>query len=311
MIRLCFSFMLVAAIGCSKAPEPPKKDEPKGKTESGSGPAPAPKPEPGHGPTSPSAPPPKILEPSDPIQQIAERFITDLRAAAEKPEPIPADVLGRLSPNFLKIIGRPMLSAEDKKLGYSPGAASAWLKNMGVKLVGIGLPTGYGSPTVAVLTGSFGNGSGRFLMRLTFHEGWKVDWLCLGVHPATMPKPTSPEGPYQDFAVVAFLDAITSTSTGKDERIRLLGGLLTTKMKNALAEPFDGDKARGEDYNPSKLGLWMDDRAKGVTGISWSSAGPDAFKVELPLSGERPAYTLKLVKGAAPGEWLVDEFTKQ
>jgi hypothetical protein len=310
MTRLCFAMGLVAAIGCSKATEPPKVDAPKPEEKKSDGQPTPPNPGPST-PQSPAPPSASVLAPNDPIQQVAERFITDLRMASEKPEPLPAEMLARVSPAFLKIIGRPLLSDADKKAGWSAGAASTWLKNIGTKLVGIGLPTGYGSSQEAVLVGSFGNGSGRYLMRMTFAEGWKVDWLSLGVHPVPAVKPTSPESAYQDFTVLAFLDAITSTATAKDDRVRLLGGVISTKMKNAVAEPFDGDKARGEDYNPSKLGLWLDERAKNVTGLTRTPDGPDSFKVEMPLSGVRPVYKLKLVKGAAAGEWLVDEFVKQ
>ena len=310
MIRLCFAFALLALIGCGKATEPPKVEEPKPAEKKD----PEPKPGPEAGgelPIIPPAPGPSILAPTDAAQQIAERFITDLRNASDKPDPLPAELLARVSPAFLKVIGRPLLSDADKKAGYSVGAASDWLRNIGTKLIGIGLPTGYGSPTAAVLTGSIGNGSGRFLVRMVFLEGWKVDWLALGVHPAATVKPTSTEGSYQDFAVLAFLDAITGNATSKDDRVRLLGGMMTAKLKNAWAEPFEGDKARGEDYSPSKLGLKMDELSKGVTGFSRTPDGADSFRVELPLFGERPAFKLKLVKGAAPGEWLVDEFTKQ
>jgi hypothetical protein len=310
MMRLWFALALAAAVGCSKATEPPKVDAPK--PEEKKDPTPAPKPGPETPNITPPAPPgPSVLAPNDPIQQVAERFITDLRMASEKPEPLDSSVLDRVSPAFLKIIGRPLLSDADKKAGWSAGAASAWLKNIGTKLIGIGLPTGYGSSQEAVLVGSFGNGTGRYLMRMTFAEGWKVDWLSLGVHPVPPVKPVNAADAYQDFTVLAFLDAITSTATAKDDRVRLLGGVISTKMKTAVAEPFDGDKARGEDYNPSKLGLWLEERAKNVTGLTRTPDGPDAFKIEMPLSGERPAYKLKLVKGTAPGEWLVDEFVKQ
>jgi len=311
MTRLCFAIALATMLGCSKATEPPKVDDPKPGEKKEPAPKPGSETPPGPAPTPPSPPAPKVLAPNDPIQQVAERFIADLRTAADKPDPLPAEMLARVSPAFLKTIGRPLLSDADKKSGWSAGAASAWLKNIGTKLVGIGLPNGYGSMSEAVLLGSFGNGSGRYLMRLTFSEGWKVDWLSLGVHPVPAANPTSPDAAYQDFAVLAFLDAITSTATAKDDRVRLLGGVISTKLKNAVAEPFDGDKARGEDYNPSKLGLWLDERAKGVTGITRTPDATDAFKIEMPLSGVKPVYTLKLVKGAAPGEWLVDEFTKQ
>lgn len=311
MNRLCIAVALLSLVGCGKATEPPKVDDPKpGEKKDPPSPKPGPV-DPGNPPTPPAPPGPSVLAPDHASQQTAERFITDLRAASDKPDPLPAELLARVSPAFLKIIGKPVLSDADKQAGYSAGAASNWLKSIGAKLVGIGLPAGYGSTSEAVLIGSFGNGSGRYLVRMTFQGGWKVDWLSLGVHPMPAAKPTSAESAYQDFAVLAFLDAITSTATAKDDRVRLLGGVISPKMKNAVAEPFDGDKARGEDYNPSKLGLWLDDRAKGVTGFTRTPDGADAFKVELPLSGEKPAYALKLVKGSAPGEWLVDEFTKR
>ena len=43
----------------------------------------------------------------------------------------------------------------------------------------------------------------------------------------------------------------------------------------------------------------------------WLPADGDTFKIELAKGEAKTAYTLKLVKGATPGEWLVEEFTKQ
>jgi len=313
MTRIVMGLALLAGLGCSKATEPPKVEEPKPGEKKTDPPAVIAGPQApiGPGPTPPAPPGPTLLAPNDPIQKVAEGFITDLRAASDKPEPVPAELLARVSPAFLKVIGKPLLSDADKAAGYSASAASNWLKNTGAKLVGIGLPTGYGSPTSAVMTGSFGNGTGRVLIRMTFQGGWKIDWLSLGSVKADLAKPTSPDGPDQDFAAMAFLDALTSTAMPRDERIRLLGGTMSAKLKAAWAEPFDGDKARGEDYNATKLGLELDKYAKIVTGIRRTPEGADSFKIELPLSGEILSYTMKLTKGAAPGEWLVDEFTKQ
>ena len=313
MMRIVFGFALVLAVGCSKATEPPKVEQPKPGEKKTEPPAVIPGPQApiGPGPTPPTPPGPSLLAPNDPIQQVSERFITDLRAAAEKPDPLPAELLARVSPAFLKVIGKPLLSDADKAAGYSASAASNWLKNTGTQLVGIGLPTGYGSPTSAVMTGSFGNGAGRVLIRMTFEGGWKIDWLSLGSVKADLAKPTSPDGPDQDFAVMAFLDALTSTAMPREERIRLLGGTMSPKLKAAWAEPFDGDRARGEDYNATKLGLELDKYAKIVTGIRRTPAGANGFTVELPLSGRVLNFDLKLTKGAAPGLWLVDEFTKR
>ena len=304
--------LAVALVGCGKA-EPTKPEvSGSGKTETPpiAGPTIGASTT-GIAPLAPTPPAPAFLEPTDPTQQLAERFIADLRIASDKAEPLPAELLNRITPAFLKIIGKPLLSDADKKHGYSDGAASNWLRHVGTQLVGIGLPTGYGSPNAAVFVGSWGNGAGRFLIRMVFAEGWKIDWVSLGTIKAPAQKPTSTEGSYQDFAVLAFHDALTGNATSRDDRVALLGGATSPKLKNAWAEPFEGDKTRGYDFNATKLGLKLDELGMGVTGFSRTSDGVDSFRVELMKGEAKTAYTLKLVKGATPGEWLVDEFTKQ
>src|SRR5262249_20633809 len=115
-------------------------------------------PQTGGSPVAPNAPAPSLLTPQDPIQQAAEKFIADLRAAAEKSDPVPPALMGRVSPAFRKAVGKPVLSESDKARGYSADAAQAWLRRAAGSLNGIGLPTGYGSPVAAVFVGSFGNG---------------------------------------------------------------------------------------------------------------------------------------------------------
>ena len=248
----------------------------------------------GIAPLAPTPPSPSLLEPNDPTQQLAERFIADLRIASDKAEPLPAELLNRVSPAFLKIIGKPLLSDADKKHGYSEGAASNWLRHAGAQLVGIGLPTGYGSPNAAVFVGSWGNGSGRFLIRMVFAEGWKIDWVSLGTIKAPAQKPTSTESSYQDFAVLAFLDALTGNATPRDDRIALLGGVISSKLKNAWAEPFEGDKARGCDFNATKLGLKLDELGMGVTGFARVSGSSDSYVIEMAKGEAKAVYALKL-----------------
>ena len=151
----------------------------------------------------------------------------------------------------------------------------------------------------------------RFLIRMVFAEGWKVDWFSLGTIKAPAQKPTSTEGSYQDFAVLAFLDAITGNATSRDDRIALLGGVTSTKLKNAWAEPFEGDKARGYDFNATKLGLKLDELGMGVTAFARVSGSSNSYVIEMAKGESKAVYALKLVKGATPGEWLVDEFAKQ
>ena len=306
--------LAIALVGCGKA-EPTKSEvSSSGKIDASTPPIAGPTiaaSTTGIAPLAPTPPAPAFLEPNDPTQQLAERFIADLRIASDKAEPLPAELLNRVSPAFLKIIGKPLLSDADKKHGYSEGAASIWLRHVGTQLVGIAPPNGYGSPSVAVLIGSWGNGAGRFLIRMVFAEGWKVDWFSLGTIKAPAQKPTSTEGSYQDFAVLAFLDALTGNPTSRDDRIALLGGVTSTKLKNAWAEPFEGDKARGYDFNATKLGLKLDELGTGVTAFARVSGSSDSYVIEMAKGESKAVYALKLVKGATPGEWLVDEFTKQ
>lgn len=310
MSRIVIPFVVLALAGCGKPAEPTKAEGTKGGgtttpvAPGGTG-------QPVGGPNPPTLPGPTTLSPNDASQALAVQFIQDLRTAAEKQDPLPVEFLTRVSPAFLKVVGKPLRSDDDKKLGYSASEASAWLKNLGMKLVGVGLPIGYGSPAVAVLTGTIGNGSGRFLVRMTFQEGWKVDWLSIGTIAVPPMKPDSTESTYQDFAAMAFLDALTGAAASKDERVKLLGGIASTKLKASWAEAFAQDKALGLDYNAAKLGLKLDELGGGVTDFTRTSTNGDAFTVELMKGKAGTKYTLKLVKGAAPGEWLVDEFTKQ
>ena len=313
--KLVLAALLFALAGCGKA-EPTKLVEPKhgDKNDTAGTPTPLGTNTPiGVTPMPPTPLGPSLLEPNDPVQQLAERFIADLRIASDSPDPgpLPAELLKRISPAFLKVIGKPLLTPADKLAGYNPETASAWLRRLGTRLVGIAPPMGFGSPSMAVLVGSYGNGSGRILIRMVFAEGWKVDGISLGTIPAPTPKATSTEGAYQDFAVLSFLDALTGNATPKDDRVALLGGVFSTKLKNAWAEPFNQDKDRGYDYSATKIGLKLDELGAGVTGFTRSPIDGESFKVELAKGEAKAAYTLKLVKGATPGEWFVEEFTKQ
>jgi hypothetical protein len=297
--------LALALAGCGGKPEPSKPADTKPADGKGNTPT---SPSGGHPGTSG----PAMLGPSDPAQKAAEQFVTDLRAAADKPGPVAAELVNRLSPAFRKVIGKPILTDADKQRGYSTDAAGAWLRRAAGPLTGIGLPTGYGSPAVAVFVGSFGNGTGRLLLRMVPGDGgWKVDWFSLGTAKAVELKPTSPDGPYQDFAAQAFLDALTGTATSKDDRALLLGAAISPKLRQAWAQPFDQDKARGYDFSQTKLAIEAEKLGGGVTAYALTPTGGDLFKAELTKGKDTKAYTLNLTKGTGPGEWLVDEFKQQ
>jgi len=224
----------------------------------------------------------------------------------------PQDLMDRVSPSFLKVIGKPVLTEADKKASFSVDAAQAWLRRAGTAMNGVGLPRGHGSPSAAVFVGSgIAGGPDRFLLRVVQEQGgWKVAWFELGAVKTAEGKTTGPDGPFQDFAVLAFLDAITANTGSKDDRALLLGGLLSAKLKNSWAEPFQQDKDRGYDFSAVKLGMKADEFGAGITGFTRTADG-EAYKIELMKGQTNTAYTLKLTKGASEGEWLVDEFTKQ
>jgi hypothetical protein len=268
------------------------------------------------GPGSTSAVPvsvpaaPAVLPAQGPIQDAADRFLKDLRAAATSPGPFPAAVLGRVSPVFLKVIGKPVLATEDAARGYSPSAAEAWLRRAGGSLGAIG--SGYGSSAGAVFVGTANNGAGHFLLRLVpAGSGWQVGWLQLGTAKANDPqKAASADEPFQDFAAQIFLDAITGTAAGStDDRIALLGAILTPKLRAAFgADPFAQDKERGYDYSPAKLAPVPEGLTDPNGPYTRTLTGPGEFKIELTKGGVKKAWSLKLIKGTEPTEWFIDEF---
>jgi hypothetical protein len=303
---------ILGVFGCGKS-EPSKSVEVKPGEKKDDAPIPTPSgpgaSNPG-GPMAPAMPGPALLAPTDPVQQAAEKFVTDLLKASSAP--LPQDLMDRISPTFLKVIGKPLLSEADKKAGYSSETAQAWLRRAGSAMNGVGPPTGYGSPSAAVFVGTSIGGGPRFLLRMVQTDGgWKAAWFELGTVKTPDVNTTSTDGPYQDFAVLAFLDALTGNASSKEDRTALLGGLLSAKLKTVWAEPFQQDKDRGSDYSAKLLAEHLDKLGGASTGFTRTPIEGDTAKIELMKGEAKTIYTLKLVKGAAPGEWLVDEFTKQ
>jgi hypothetical protein len=84
---------------------------------------------------------------------------------------------------------------------------------------------------------------------------------------------------------------------------------MSVPLKGAWASPFGQDKDRGYDYQPAALELRLKDLAPGGGSYSRTRAGAEAvYAVELTAGGAKKGYTLRLVKGTGPGEWLVDAF---
>ena len=299
--------LFVTLIGCGGKPEPTKPGDTKPGDPKPGDPKPGPTPPGGGGTTTPPAPTgPQYIGPTDPIQLAAEKFQKDLRDGTVGPD--------RLTTNFLKVIGRPAVFDDDKKKGYSADAAGSWVKRVGAGLPGVGAPAGFAGNGVAVFTTPL-VGTGRITMRFAQADGtWKADWVQFAVVKADEPrKPETGDEPFQNFAVQGFLDALIggNGAMGKDDRVLLLGAVMSPKLKKAWAEPFGSDTTDGFDFNRGRLGAKAVEQGDGIEAYSFAPAGADAYKVEVTRGGAKKPFAVKLVKGTAPGEWLVDEFNPQ
>lgn len=304
--------LAVALAGCGK-PTPPKPADPPADSK-GTTPAPADKGTTPQGVASPKAPAggPGPVGPTDPAQQAAEKFVTDLRAAVGTDAGM-APLLPRLTPDFLKVIGKPVTFAADKEQGYSPTAAGGWLLRATGYLTAVSPPTGYAAGGPAVFAGSINSGAGRYLVRLApAAGGWKVDWFGLGTAKTADLKGGNPDEAAKEFAALAFLDAVTAgdPAPSRDDRLPLVAAAITPRLRAARAEPFGQDKDRGYDFNPGALaravGGWGVDGAEAYT----RTPTADGYAVEVTKGGQVKKFVMKLAKTPAGG-YLVDDFTPQ
>lgn len=274
-----------AVAGCGQPPAPSAKDD-----KGGPGPAVAP---PANIPSGPVAP-------NADSSVAAGKFVGDLLSTSADPN--------KLSPAFLKVVGKPVLSADDKAKGYNPSTAQGWLNRVGAALTQIGPPAGFTAANSAVFTGP--NGGGRYLVRMTQADGsWKVDYFSLGT--ATENKvetPKTADEAFQDFAVLGFLHAATSTALPREDRVPLAAALLSAKFRADRVGPVADDADQGFDYNRGKLGNILDGLGQGATALSRTRTGADTFRAEITRGGAAKAYTVKLVRDPAGG-WLIDDVT--
>ncbi|MBX9580926.1 MAG: hypothetical protein K2X87_11510, partial [Gemmataceae bacterium] len=250
--------------------------------------------------------------PTDPAQQAAERFVADLRAAAA-PGPGTTPLLARLTPDFLKAIGKPTAFPGEKEQGYSPSAAAGWLTRATGPLATVGPPTGYPAGGSVVFVGSFNNGAGRYLLRLVpAGGGWQVDWFGLGTAKTADLRAAGPEDVAKEFAALAFLDAVTAADTAlsRDDRLPLVAAAITPGLRKARAEPFSQDKDQGYDYSRGALGRYVDGLGLGGADSYTRTPAGDGYAVTVTKGGATKAFALKLAKDPARG-WLVDDFAPQ
>ncbi|MBA4192202.1 MAG: hypothetical protein C0467_29885 [Planctomycetaceae bacterium] len=304
---LSLTFGLFFALpGCAPKPaanKGDKKDKDKDKKD-GTNPNPIANPNP-----TPEIKTPEKIDTKAGVGKDAVDFLSAVGAQAAK--------ASQLSSGFVKLIGLPVVFDSDKAKGYSSDSAEAWLRAVGAKFSGMG-PMAESSQAgdVAVFRGNFTGGT-YFLRMVREGDGWKVDWLSLSSVASTSGTVTvggvaaTADAMLQVFAASAIVGAICDKDAmPHDQRIAAVAAGLTPALRKSWATPFDGDKAKGYDYSPGQLGLKMGEIGTGAESVSVLPAGDSTFKVEVTKSGGAKAtYTLKLVKGASLGQWLVESIS--
>ena len=182
-----------------------------------------------------------------------------------------------------------------------------------------GLPAGFAGTDAAVLWGGF-QGQGRkgdYSLRMVKEAGaWKVDYFALtsAAHATAGGPAQGPDAEYQRFAARAVGGLLCDwDGMTKDERAVALAAGLTPAFRTKLAEPFGSDRDQGFDYNRGKLILEAEKVGGGAESYSITAqAIPTDFRLEVvKAGGAKSAYLLKLAKGPAPGQWLVESITPQ
>ena len=306
LLVVCFG--LAALPGCSgPAPKAEKKDDKKDEKKDTNpdgtgGPKPDGKPE-----VKPDVPPKNTLGPVEPAaDQAATAFLRDLVHGTAKPE--------ALSSAFLRAVGKPWAFPGDKEKGYSPNSAESWLKQVGAgNTFGLALKQEQVGDVVYI-RGALQK-PGGYCLRLVKEGGaWKVDWLSVSsVESGTLTTTPTPEGTAQGFAVAAFVETITDVDgTPKENRHLLIAAATTKELRTAWSPlDFDQDRLAGYDYGPGKLVPAAVKIGGGTKAYAASRVGDlPEFKVELTKPEGKKTFVVKLVKGAAPHEWLVSEVSE-
>jgi len=226
---------------------------------------------------------------------------------------------GSLSGDFVKSVGLPINPnvKTEKERGYSADNAELWLRRVGSGL-NFGLPIGAAGADAALLTGSYMGPDrvGGYSLRMVKEaSGWKVDYLALSSANNTTVTPTvgGPESEYQRFAARAVASLFCDKDgMPKDERRRAVAAGLTPAYRTRLAPiEFDSDKVSGFDHSPSQLELQVEKFGKGAESYSVTQQGDTSdFVLEVTKAGgAKSAFVMKLAKGTAPGQWLVENVT--
>jgi hypothetical protein len=308
LLAACAGLTALSGCGGSAPPKDNKKDEKKEEPK----PVPKANPNPGTTPDPQPQPPQSTLGEVEPAaDQAATAFLRDLVQGQPK-----ADAL---SAAFVKVIGKPVQFESDKAKGYSADAAVDWLRRAGDGVAFNPALHRKQAGDVVYVRGSISgarlgkdpNKTGAYSLRLVREGGaWKADWLSLSsVEAAAVPGAPTPEAAAQQFAVVAFVETVADLNgMPKEERAPLIAAAVTPALRASWAPPFDQDKAQGYDYSPGKIVLEVTKIGGGTSSFTVARAGDTPeFSAVLTKPAGKKAYTVKLVRGTGPHEWLVSE----
>ncbi len=273
-------FAIILAAGCTKPPAYATKAAPIAAV------------------ASPSAKPGEVVaaQPTADTKSAAEAYAKEFLAAVQAGKASAA----MLTPAFKKWIADP-LSPEERELGYSDTIAGQWLERFSNSVPAPALTAASGSGDTYVLTGGVaGEAPKHIALRVMKLDGaWRTDWFFASVAgPVSATLPTGDEA-YPTFAAVAFLDGLLGNSD------RIAEGTMSTTFKMGIAPPFPSDK-RG--YNRGILSSKFGEFRGGFNGYVITKVEAGTVTGELSKGGTTKPFTMKLVKGDRPTDWLIADF---
>jgi hypothetical protein len=201
----------------------------------------------------------------------------------------------QLTPQFKKVIAEPVFEA-DQALGFSDPAADKWLDNYIGKLANATLSAPTTDGDALMFTGTV---PAEKPMQLTLRivksgSGWLVDWFF----PAEVSPVSVPTLNAQSFAAAAFLEGLFGR---KDI---LAAGMIAPSAKKYLAPPLGSEKSA---FNKGRLGQKLAEYRGGFTGFTITNVTNDSVTGDAIKGDAKKPFTLKMVKGERPFEWMVDE----
>lgn len=244
----------------------------------------------------------EILDLSSGVGKDAVDFLQAVRAGTAKAD--------QLSTGFVKLIGLPAELPSDKAKGYSADAAEGWLKRVGSG-VGFGPPLkSVKTPDTAIIRGLLIGKPGAYSLRMVRDgNAWKVDWLSVSSVDVKAIS-SSADAVLPEFAATAIIEAVCDKDAmpPAERTLTVAAGLLPA-FRTKLAPPFGSDRDQGFDFNRGALALEIAKLGDKAESVTLTPQGNDAYKVEVTRAGAKAAYTIKLVKGSVPGQWLVESIS--